>query len=125
MSLDYKSIGIRIKNARVRKGLTQEKLAELAELSPSHMSNIETGTTRVSLSSLVNLANILSVTVDDLLCDNLVQARPTFEKRIKALLDDCNDYEIRMVEEMIAALLKTTRRQSAFLQQTTQNGNRD
>lgn len=67
MELDYKAIGKRIKIARIQVDLTQEKLAEYVNLSPSHMSNIETGTTKVSLTTIVNIANALSVSVDDLL----------------------------------------------------------
>lgn len=67
MELDYKAIGKRIKIARIRADLTQEGLSAQVSLSPSHMSNIETGTTKVSLTTIVNIANALSVTVDDLL----------------------------------------------------------
>ena len=41
MSIDYKSIGKRIKTARIRLDMTQERLAEQVNLSPSHLSNIE------------------------------------------------------------------------------------
>ena len=37
---DYKAIGNRIKQARKRQKITQEKLAEMTDLSTSHMSNI-------------------------------------------------------------------------------------
>ena len=71
MELDYKAIGKRVKIARIKADLTQEKLAEQIELSPTHLSNIETGTTKVSLTTIVNIANALSVSVDDLLCDSV------------------------------------------------------
>ena len=57
MELDCRAIGKRIKIARIRTDLTQEVLADRVDLSPSHMSNIETGTTRVSMTTIVNLAN--------------------------------------------------------------------
>ena len=110
MELDYKAIGKRIKIARIKADLTQERLAEAVEISPTHLSNIETGTTRVSLTAIVNLANALSVTVDDLLCDSVIQAKPQFEKDIAALLEDCDEYEIRMVRDMALALKDTLRR---------------
>ena len=94
MELDYKAIGKRIKIARIQVDLTQEKLAEYVNLSPSHMSNIETGTTKVSLTTIVNIANALSVSVDDLLCDNVIHAKPQFENDIKLLLDDCDDQRV-------------------------------
>ena len=100
MELDYKAIGKRIKIARIKADLTQERLAEMVEISPTHMSNIETGTTRVSLTAIVSLANALSVTVDDLLCDSVVKSKVQFEKDIAGILADCNEYEIRMVKDM-------------------------
>jgi len=79
-------------------------------VSPSHISNIETGTTRVSLTLIVNIANALSVTVDDLLCDNIIKARMPIEKDIAEILEDCNEYEIRMIADMAKALKDTLRK---------------
>ncbi len=110
MELDYKAIGKRIKIARIKADLTQERLAEMVEISPTHMSNIETGTTRVSLTAIVSLANALSVTVDDLLCDSVVKAKVQFEKDIAGILADCDEYEIRMIKDMTKALKETLRR---------------
>ncbi len=110
MVIDYKSIGKRIKIARVKADLTQERLAEIIDLSPTHLSNIETGTTRVSLATLVNLANALSVTLDDLLCDSVIKVKAPFQKDIAALLADCDEYEIRMIKDLLAAIKATLRR---------------
>lgn len=110
MELDYKAIGKRIKIARIKADLTQERLAELIELSPTHLSNIETGTTRVSLNTIITIANVLSVTSDDLLCDNIIMAKAQFEKDIAVLLEDCDEYEIRIVKDMVASLKDTLRR---------------
>lgn len=110
MELDYKAIGKRVKIARIKADMTQERLAELAGISPTHMSNIETGTTRVSLSAIVNLANALSVTSDDLLCDSVIKATVQFEQDIAGVLKDCDEYEIRMIRDMAQALKETLRR---------------
>lgn len=117
MELDYKAIGKRIKIARIKADLTQEHLAEMVEISPTHMSNIETGTTRVSLTAIVSLANALSVTVDDLLCDSVVKSKVQFEKDIAGILADCDEYEIRMVKDMAQALKETLRRDSHLRKQ--------
>ena len=110
MELDYKAIGKRIKIARINADMTQEHLSDLVELSPSHMSNIETGTAKVSLTTMVRIANALSVTVDDLLCDNLVHAKVQFEQDIQQLLDGCSELEIRLVKDLIESTLNTLRR---------------
>ena len=49
MEVDYKAIGQRIKIARIKKGVTQETVADLIDITPAHMSNVETGKTKVSL----------------------------------------------------------------------------
>lgn len=117
MELDYKAIGKRIKIARIKADLTQERLAEMVEISPTHMSNIETGTTRVSLTAIVSLANALSVTVDDLLCDSVVKSKVQFEKDIAGILADCDEYEIRMVKDMAQALKETLHRDAHLRKQ--------
>jgi len=61
-----------------------------------------TNTTKDSLSAIV------SVTVDDLLCDSLIHAKPQFEQDIAELIEDCDDYEIRMVKDMTEALIPPT-----------------
>ena len=49
MEIDYKAIGQRIKIARIKKGMTQEVVSYIVDVTPAHMSNIETGKTKVSL----------------------------------------------------------------------------
>ena len=110
MTLDYKAIGKRIKIARINADMTQERLSDLLGISPSHMSNIETGTTRVSLTTMVKLANALGVSLDDLLCDSVTHARPQFERDIQQVLDGCSDYEIRVVADVARSVVDAMRR---------------
>ena len=116
MELDYKAIGKRIKIARIKADMKQDQLAERAKLSPTHVSNVETGTTKVSLSAIVSLANALGVTADDLLCDSVIHAKVQFERDIAELLEDCDPYEIRMVKDMTEALKETLRRDAHLRQ---------
>ena len=110
MELDYKAIGKRIKIARIKADLTQEKLSEMVGVSPTHMSNIETGTTRVSLTTIVGIANALGITSDDLLCDSVIKAKVQFEKDIALVLEDCDEYETRVICDLAAATKETLRR---------------
>lgn len=110
MELDYKAIGKRIKIARIKADLTQEKLSEMVGVSPTHMSNVETGTTRVSLTTIVGIANALGITSDDLLCDSVIKAKVQFEKDIALVLEDCDEYEIRVIRDLAAATKETLRR---------------
>ena len=67
--MDLREFGKRVKAAREDKGLTQEKLAELLDLSPTHVSVIERGVKAPRLDTFVRLANTLGVSADELLQD--------------------------------------------------------
>lgn len=102
--LDYKAIGLRIKDARSLRNMSQERLAELAGLSTTHTSHIETGNTKVSLPALVRIANALNVSLDELVCDSLLKAKAVFEGEIARAVDDCDEKEIRVIADIAKAL---------------------
>lgn len=101
VEVDYKAIGQRIKIARIKKGVTQETVADLIDITPAHMSNVETGKTKVSLPTLIAIANALSVSVDTLLCDNVITSKIVFEKEAKDILSDCDEYEVRFLVDLM------------------------
>lgn len=101
MEIDYKAIGQRIKIARIKKGVTQETVADLIDITPAHMSNVETGKTKVSLPTLIEIANALSVSVDTLLSDNVLASKIIFEREAKELFKDCDEYEIRFLVDIL------------------------
>lgn len=57
-----KVIGKKIKNARIKKGYTQEYVAEHINISTDLLRNIENNRNVGSLSTLLNLCNILDIT---------------------------------------------------------------
>lgn len=109
MELDFKVIGQRIKIARIKKKLTQEVLSEKINVSPQHVSNIETGNSSVSLATLVAIANTLEVSVDELLCDTILSSKAIFENELEEVLRDCNEYEIRFITDIVKASKKSIR----------------
>jgi len=69
VTMDLKAVGQRIKSAREAKNLTQEELAALVNLSPTHVSVIERGLKVTKLDTFVAIANALDVSADTLLID--------------------------------------------------------
>ena len=69
VTMDLKAVGQRIKAAREAKNLTQEELAELADISVTHISALERGVKNANLSTFVAIANALQVSADTLLID--------------------------------------------------------
>ncbi len=59
-------IGVAIRRFRKRAGLSQEKLAEKAELHPVYIGELERGEEAASVSALVRIAKALGARVRDL-----------------------------------------------------------
>ena len=68
--MDVKGISIalggRIRAIRKAKGISQEKLAEMAKLHPTYISNIENGKVNASLVSYINIAKALGTPIEEL-----------------------------------------------------------
>ena len=102
MAVDYISLGKRVKLFRKRLGCTQEAMAEKCGLTPAHFSHVETGNTKVSLPTLVDIANALGVSIDDLLVDSLEKTTHVSVKEINDLLFDCTPGEYRALLKLLA-----------------------
>jgi transcriptional regulator with XRE-family HTH domain len=62
--VDYKELGARIRAERRRQDLTQERLAEMSDISDSFMGHIERGGRVLSIETLAKLANALNVSIE-------------------------------------------------------------
>lgn len=110
MELDYQAIGVRIRRFRKEKGLTQQALAELSNQEPSNISHIERGATKLGLPTIVNIANALEVTVNDLLCDSLPLAQAVYMDELNNLLRDCTHAELRIITDTVRTLKNSLRK---------------
>lgn len=102
--MNYYAIGQRIRKIRKARGLSQEELAERAGISTTHMSHIETGNTKLSLSVLVDLASALEVRTDELLYDETAGGRSVSRDAIIELLDTCTTQQLRIMEDILKAV---------------------
>lgn len=109
MTINYSLIGNRIKAARKAKGLSQSELSELIDRSVGYMSYIETGSKKPSLETLIQIANALDVTIDELLSDNLAAASPVSNTQINQLLSDCSAFEKRVILLSIKSIKEAIR----------------
>lgn len=105
MELDYVSIGRRIKKYRIDLGLKQSQLAERSGVEPSNISHIEWAATKVSLPTLVNIANALEVSLDEIVYDSLIKNEHISIKEINELLVDCEREELTALIQIV----KTTK----------------
>ena len=89
MGIDYELLGQRIREARIKAGMTQATLSGIIGLSPSHYSHIESGKAKINLPTLVSIAQALDTTIDSLLYDSTPVLIDYYDKDFKDLLEDC------------------------------------
>lgn len=85
--MDYKRLGVRIREERKRLNLTQAQLAEAVDISDTYMGAIERGERSLTLDTLVRLVNRLGVTVDYLLADSVADNDSNIMKQFKQIID--------------------------------------
>lgn len=66
MSDIAKVIGQRIRNYRTQKGLSQEKLAELASCHPTYIGQLERGEKNATLESVEKIASAMDISLSEL-----------------------------------------------------------
>jgi len=101
MSIDYYSIGERVKFYRENKKLSQMALAELCNISRQHMSMIETGERIASIETIVTIANILEVSPNQILSECIINANGN---DLTDILIGCSPEEIDILTENLKDL---------------------
>ena len=109
MYLDYQTIGKRIRLLRKQQHLSQMTLAEMVDKSPTYISLVENGQKGPSLEMLIDVANALKVTMDVLLAEYIEQNSAAIGSELSLLLEDCTEYEKRVIVENARALKRVLR----------------
>lgn len=107
--MNQKAIGRRIKAARDKKRLTQEQLAELVDLSPMHVSVIERGVKLPKLETLINIANILDVSADELLQDVVNNQTKLYVSEASELINQLPREDQRRVLAALRSFVESTK----------------
>jgi transcriptional regulator with XRE-family HTH domain len=63
----YKTLGENIRSARVKAGLSQEQLAEKADLSRNYIGNVERAEYKITVETLARIAKALNLSARDLM----------------------------------------------------------
>jgi transcriptional regulator with XRE-family HTH domain len=85
--MDYKRLGERIREERLRLHLTQAELAEAIDISDTYMGAIERGERSLTLNTIVRLVNRLGVSIDYLLADYVPDSDSNILEQFKQITD--------------------------------------
>lgn len=84
-----------IRTARMKKGYTQEQLAELLEITPGHLKHMESGKRKPSVPLLFQMMELLDFSVDALVFPNRTNS-PVFHT--DGLTDEVIDALSRLID---------------------------
>ena len=99
-------IGLRIKELRKSKGLSQEELAERAETSPNYLSRMERGTENPTLDMLIKLANALEVEMWEMFDFGHEVSRKELREDMGRFLKELDEEKLRMAVKLLRAVVR-------------------
>lgn len=102
--MELKSMGRKIKEQRIKKNISQEQLAEIVDVTPSYISNLESGNRSASLKTTLDIVNALDMSFDYLMLENMHNNSKELKVdknllEFKNILEKLNDKDI--IEEYI------------------------
>lgn len=107
MAVDYRILGQRIRQARMAKHLTQEKLAEELDVSVAFLSRIERGTAHINLKRLNQVCKILNISEGELLNGTSSNSQSYLSKDFAELLSHCSTEQQRLIYNVAKAIAET------------------
>ena len=99
--MDQKKIGRFLKELRKEKVITQEQLAELVQITPTHLKHIESEHRKPSIEVLFALAETLHFSLDALFITDGSKEHSRRKNELQLLINTCSDNEL---DVLIAAL---------------------
>lgn len=103
--IDRIALGAAIRAARLKKGYTQEQLAELVEVTPTHEKHIESGHRLPSVEVLFSIAQALDLSLDNVIFPEQ-EAGAGRVKDIQIMLNQCGEYELSVLLDVARSLLR-------------------
>jgi len=105
--VDYKKVGERIRGAREERHLTQAELAAKCGCTNNHVSHLETGQSKPSLTMLLRLSNALGKDLNYFILDTpYVAPECVIDSEISRKLRQCDPATLVAVNQMIDILLE-------------------
>ena len=107
MDVNYHLVGRRIKHYRMSKNITQEELAFEINTSPAYISNIERGKKKPSLQKLIEIADVLGVTINDLIYNSTNNSIILNNKELSELFSLCTPDKQQQLINSISSIIQS------------------
>ncbi len=103
--MNYKQIGQRIRNERIKLNLNRDKFAEILDLSTNFVGQIERGEKKMSLSTLIKISDCLHISLDFLIRGKEISLDKVDKNDLQMLINKCSRHEIMLISDVIKAIL--------------------
>ena len=90
-----KDFGLRLKELRSKRGITQSQLAEMVKIDPKHMSHIETGRSFPKADLIEKFAESLKIDYTEFFNTKHLQNRSDILKNLNSIIDDMTDKDLK------------------------------
>ena len=100
MDIDYDVIGKRIKQARMKKGLSQENLADELDISTAFLSRVETGKSQINLRRLLQVGKVLDVPPEELISGTYIYSERYLDREMSDILLKCSPKAQQLIYKM-------------------------
>lgn len=98
-------LGGTIKKSRIEKSLTQEQLAEMINITPTHLKQLESERRKPSLEVLYKLSRVLNFSVDDIFFPEKKEGQE-LRRKIERRLQSCSQHELRIISTILEVMFE-------------------
>ncbi len=104
--MDKQALGQRLRDARKKKGYTQQMLADKADIGAVYLGEIERGVKFPSINSFIKIIEALEISADYILRDELTSGKAYVYDEITERLKDLTPKERKTAVDILDAYLK-------------------
>ena len=103
---DFRALGIAIKEARKKQGLTREQVGAMIEIDPRYLTNIENKGQHPSLQVLYDLVSLLNVSVDEFFLSSDSLEKSSRRRQLESKIDNFTDADLVIMESVADGIVK-------------------
>ena len=96
-NIDFKSIGERLREERLKKGMSQEDLAEKLDVAVAYLSRVERGGTTINLTRLGQISLILDVPLERFVTGIIKEDKNYLEEDFYEIFKQCSQDKKRLI----------------------------
>jgi len=105
LGMDLKKLGLRIKELRKKKKLTQDELSELAGMNSKHLGEVERGAINISIQNIDKIAESLGVPLLILLDIEHQKSKEELSREIAKMVEGSSDEQVQLIHRVVTDIV--------------------